>query len=121
MKPVFFAKLSLLALTFGLSSCGTMKVVKNTATATKNSVAKLGDIKMPSLPKFGREPDIYVVEAREKDLKKVKSGHEQALAYHSTASKRSFWLFKGPVDFKEPNLPTAGGEMDGSLLPPKAD
>ncbi|MFT4176698.1 MAG: hypothetical protein QM627_08565 [Luteolibacter sp.] len=120
MKPTLFAKFSLLALTLGLSSCGTMQTVKTTATATKDQVAKLGKVRMPKLPKFGGEPDIYVVEAREKDLKKVRSGHEQAVAYHSS-TKRNFWIFGGPVHFKEPSLPVAGGEMDGSLLPPKAE
>ena len=61
---------------------------------------------------------VKVVEVREHDLKKLPTGAERALAYEKSR-KRSFWGSSGPVDFKEPTLPMAGAEMDGSLLPPK--
>lgn len=74
--------------------------------ATKNSFAKL----MPSR--------IPVVEVREKDLKEVKSGQEQALAFEKNRRNRFWGIFSGPVDFQEPTLPEDSGSIDGDLLPP---
>lgn len=85
-------------------------MVQRTSKATTTKVAQLAEIVHP--------PGVKVVEVREKDLKPLPSGHERALAFQNTR-KRSFWFFGGPVDFKEPILPEAGGEMDGSLLPPR--
>jgi hypothetical protein len=62
---------------------------------------------------------IKVVEVREKDLKPLPLGEERALAY--AKRQRNLWLFSGPITFKEPPLPEAGIEMDGSLLPPKPE
>ena len=64
----------------------------------------------------GRKVD--VVEVREKDLEEMPLGHERALAF-DREKKRGFWVFGGPVDFHEPDLPEAGSELDGSLLPPR--
>lgn len=116
MKTVLRAiHLPALAASLGLVSCATvgkigqnsMDFVRNTTEAT---TSKVSDLIHPA--------GVKVVEVREKDLKKLPSGQERALAYENT-HKRGFWFFGGPVDFKEPTLPTAGGEMDGSLLPPK--
>lgn len=74
--------------------------------ATKNSFAKL----MPSR--------IPVVEVREKDLKELKTGQEQAVAFEKTRRNRFWGIFSGPVDFQEPALPEDSGEMDSGLLPP---
>jgi hypothetical protein len=112
-----------LALAAGLVSCatitnagnGSLAFVKKTTTATTTKVAQLSTMAVDKI----NPPTVKVVEVREKDLKPLPTGHELALAYENTR-KRSFWLFGGPVDFKEPNLPAPGGEMDGSLLPPKA-
>ena len=59
-----------------------------------------------------------VVEVREKDLKEMPLGEERALAFER--KRRSFWdIFRGPVDFNEPDLPDDADYIDGSLLPPK--
>ena len=101
----------------GLVSCatvskighGSVALVQKTSAATSNKVSQLADIVRP--------PGVKVVEVREKDLKPILTGQERALAFQNTR-KRGFWFFGGPVDFKEPTLPEAGGEMDASLLPP---
>jgi hypothetical protein len=112
-----------LALATGLVSCatithagkGSLAFVKKTTTATTTKVAQLSTMAVDKI----NPPAVKVVEVREKDLKKLPTGQERALAYENTR-KRGFWFFGGPVDFKEPSLPEPGGEMDGSLLPPKA-
>ncbi len=124
MKLTFRAILiPALATAFGLVSCATVKnvgkgslaFVKKTTTATTTKVAQLSTLAVDKI----NPPSVKVVEVREKDLKTLPTGQERALAYQNTR-KRNFWFFGGPVDFKEPSLPEAGGEMDGSLLPPKA-
>lgn len=102
---------------------GSVDIVKRSASAT---VAKVSSIKMPDMPDM---PDISlanllpnrgpkVVEVREKDLKEMPTGKELAHNYQRDR-QGGFWFFGGPVDFKEPTLPTDGSEMDGSLLPPR--
>jgi len=97
-----------------LASCAQVNQLK-TATvggfskatdATKNSFAKLMPARIP------------VVEVREKDLKEVKTGQEQVVAFEKTRRNRFWNIFGGPVDFKEPNLPSDNGMMEGDLLPP---
>lgn len=95
---------------FGASS---VAMVKNTTSATTSKVSELSSMAVNKI----NPPGVKVVEVREKDLKKLPTGKERALAYQS-ARKRSFWFFNGPVDFQEPTLPEPGGELDGSLLPP---
>ncbi len=107
-----------LVATCGLVSCatvskigeGSMAFVQKTSEATTTKVAQLAEIVHPA--------GVKVVEVREKDLKQLPTGQERALAFQNTR-KRGFWFFGGSVDFKEPTLPEPGGEMDGSLLPPK--
>lgn len=70
---------------------------------------------MAELSNSIRPAGVKVVEVREKDLKKLPTGQEQALAFE-TKRKRS-WFFGGPVDFKEPTLPASAAAADGSLLP----
>lgn len=118
MKTISRVLLPSVITTLGLVSCtaissvgeGSMKLVRKTTDATTSQVAKLTDLIHP--------PGVKVVEVREKDLKPLPTGQERALAFENTR-KRGFWSFLGPVDFKEPNLPQPGGELDGSLLPPK--
>ena len=108
--------------TVGLVSCATvskvgqdsMALVHKTTEATTANVSKLSEMATNKL----RPSGVKVVEVREKELKDLPTGHERALAYENTR-KRGLWSFMGPVDFKEPTLPETGGEMDGSLLPPK--
>ena len=101
------------ATTIALSSCATMgKLGKNSVALVQKTVDKI------------HPPAIPIVEVREKDLKKLPTGEERALAFENSrdrTSRHSFWssFMSGPVDFKEPSLPENGGEMDGSLLPPK--
>lgn len=107
----------------GLVSCASISdagknslaFVKKTTTAT---TAKVTELSTRAIEKIN-PPGVKVVEVREKDLKPLPTGQERALAYQNSR-RRNFWFFSGPVDFKEPTLPEAGGEMDGSLLPPKA-
>lgn len=124
MKPTLWAVfLSTLAVAFGAVSCatvnklgtGSLAFVRETTAATTSKVAQLSSMAINKI----NPPGVKVVEVREKDLKKLPTGQERALAYENTR-KRSFWFFGGPVNFKEPSLPEPGGEMDGSLLPPKA-
>ena len=61
---------------------------------------------------------LKVVEVREKDLKDMPTGRERAIAYRNER-KRGFWIFGGPVDFEEPELPEDDSGIDGSLLPPR--
>lgn len=101
-------------LPLAITSCGTMKVVKAAKEKTSNGVSALADASWGRLT----QPKVQVVEVREKDLKEMPTGDQQALAFDNKR-KRSFWgFFSGPVDFKEPTLPAAGSELDGSLLPP---
>lgn len=97
----------------GKSSLG---FVKDTASKTGSKVSELSDLAVSKV----RPNRVKVVEVREKELKDLQSGQEQALAFENSR-KKSMWAFfsGGPVDFKEPSLPASGGEMDGSLLPPK--
>ena len=95
-----------------ISSCGTMKVVQAAKEKTTNGMSAIADASWGRFTK----PKVQVVEVREKDLKDMPTGEERALAYQN---QRSFWnFFSGPVDFKEPTLPSSAGELDGSLLPP---
>ena len=112
-----------LAVALGVVSCatvskvgtGSLAFVRETTAATTSKVAQLSTMAIDKI----NPPGVKVVEVREKDLKKLPTGQERALAYENTR-KRGFWFFGGPVDFKEPTLPEPGGEMDGSLLPPKS-
>ena len=124
MKPMSQAIfIPLAAATLGLVSCATVSsvgknslaFVQKTSAATTSKVAQLSEMAVNTVSPAG----VKVVEVREKDLKELPTGQEKALAYQSS-HKRSFWSFGGPVDFKEPSLPQSGGEMDGTLLPPKA-
>lgn len=124
MKPVSQAlRIALLAASVGLVSCAavskvgqsSLAFVKKTSAATTAKVSELSELAVNTVSPAG----VKVVEVREKDLKELPTGEEKALAYQNSR-KRGFWFFGGPVDFKEPSLPDAGGEMDGSLLPPKA-
>lgn len=114
MKAMSPAILGAVILPITLTSCGTMKVVNAAKEKTSSGVTALADASWGRLTK----PKVQVVEVREKDLKDLPTGQEQALAFDNRR-KRSFWgLFSGPVDFKEPTGPVNAGELDGSLLPP---
>lgn len=113
MKKIFWVLPPTL---LALVSCGTVDAVRKTSAATTAKVSELSKFSLADL----RPARVKVVEVREKDLKALPTGEEQAVAFESKR-KRSFWSFMGPVDFVEPVLPEGGAvEMDGSLLPPKS-
>lgn len=106
---------------------GSVSMMKRSTSATVNTLAA---VKMPKMPKIGmpKMPSMSlaglipgrgpkVVEVREKDLKELPTGKELAQAHER--ERRGFWIFGGPVDFKEPTLPAPGAELDGTLLPPR--
>jgi hypothetical protein len=107
-----------------LNSCASWRHPKNNpdapAESTATAAAETSHFKFPhfSFASLLPRPRVQVVQVREKDLKPLPTGHERALAFESKHS-RGFWFFGGPVDFKEPSLPEAGSELDGSLLPPR--
>jgi hypothetical protein len=128
MKPIARSMSLLVAVSsLALVSCGTMKqvgqssmaAVKRTGSATASMVKAIPKPTMPdmSLANLLPGPKIKVVDVREEDLEDYKTGKELAQAYKRERS--GFWIFGGPVDFKEPTLPEAGSELDGSLLPPR--
>lgn len=102
------------------ASCGTINSIKRATVSGVSTISKFSitDL-MPAR--------VGIAEVREKDLKELPLGKERALAYEARkqalASNRNggFWFFKGPVDFKEPSLPSESGTLDGSLLPPRAN
>lgn len=101
-----------------LASCAQVNQLK---TATVAGMTKMGQASKDSFAKLMPQR-MPVVEVREKELKEIKTGQEQAVAFEKER-RRSFWgnLFKGPVDFKEPELPVESAAMDGELLPPKLE
>lgn len=107
-------------LTMGLSSCGSMKTVKNTPSVgaekapRPSTISKMRGFGLASL--FGTPVEIVAV--RDKDLKELPLGRERALAYEKER-KSGFLASLGGVNFIQPALPEPGGIMDGSLLPPK--
>jgi hypothetical protein len=130
-SPFLGASLFIFAASVPLVSCGSLKnigqssvtAVKKTGSATASMVKAIPTPKMPkmSMPDMGLANlmpgrRIKVVEVREKDLQEFKTGKELAQAHKR---ERGFWIFGGPVDFKEPTLPEPGSELDGSLLPPR--
>lgn len=101
-----------------LASCAQVKQLQ---TATVAGMSKMGQASKDSFAKLMPQR-IPVVEVRDKDLKEIKTGREQAVAFQKE-KRRGFWgsLFQGPVDFKEPELPVESAAMDGELLPPKLE
>lgn len=117
-----------IAAIFSLASCAAVRdagkssvaTVKNSTSATVSKISSISMPKLPDLPLAHLLPGngVKVVEVREKDLKELPTGKERALAYENER-KSGFWIFGGPVDFKEPTLPEPGTELDGGLLPPR--
>lgn len=114
--PVMLASMGLVSCaTVGKIGQNSVAFVKNTASATTSKVTALSEMAADKIHPAG----VQVVEVREKDLKKLPTGQERAIAFENTRKQGFFSFFNGPVDFKEPTLPQPGGELDGSLLPPK--
>jgi hypothetical protein len=128
--------LLLIAVCGGLAACAANRDAEGSPPAAAVEEPPAGEkgrfsgfFKMPEMPKMPKFADmdlpdfipgrgVKVVDVREKDLRELPSGQERALAYKKER-RRGFWIFGGPVDFKEPNLPEPGTGMDGSLLPPR--
>lgn len=111
--PVVIASLALV-------SCATVsKVGSGSSALVGKTTSRVSEFAQRAVDKIN-PPAVKVVEVREKDLKPLPTGQEQALAFENTR-KRSFWSFLGPVDFKEPELPAPDvGDQDVTiLLPPK--
>ena len=105
---------------FAFASCAQMKeVTAGGFSKVSGGVSKIGEASKNSFAKL-MPSRIPVVEVREKDLREVKSGQDQAVAFQKTRRNR-FWIFGGPADFVEPDLPDDVGIMDGELLPPKVE
>lgn len=113
MKP-----LCCLATALAFSSCAQVNHIK---TATVGGFSKVTEASKESIAKLMPAPRVPVVEVREKDLRPLPTGQEQALAFEKSRRNRFWGIFSGPVDFEEPVLPADVGVLDGDLLPPKAE
>jgi hypothetical protein len=113
MKP-----LCCLAAAFSLASCAQVNQIK---TATVGGISKVTEASKDSIAKLMPGSRVPVVEVREKDLKPLPTGQEQALAFEKSRRNRFWNMFSGPVDFEEPVLPADMGSLDGNLLPPKGE
>lgn len=98
-------------------SCAQVNHIK---TATVGGFSKVSEVSKDSIAKL-MPARIPVVEVREKDLKPLPTGQEQAIAFEKSRRNRFWNMFSGPVDFEEPALPADVGSLDGDLLPPKAE
>ncbi len=106
--PAGFGWIVVSMLTLGLCSCASPTATVATKTAgTWQSVRAW-------LPGGDRVP---VVDVRENDLKELPSGSELA-KLQSRSRYGSFWMFGGPADFREPDLPPPGTLIEDGLLPP---
>jgi hypothetical protein len=100
-------------------------VIGGLALASCASVKKAGSSLAALSPTNLMPARVKVVEVREKDLQEIQLGKERALAYAANKqaiAKRDsgFWnLFRGPVNFKEPVLPSGDTALGDGLLPPK--
>lgn len=102
---------------FSFVSCAQVNQLK---TATVGGFSKVSEVSKASVAKL-MPSRIPVVEVREKDLKPLPTGEQQALAFEKSRRNRFWNIFSGPVDFEEPTLPDNAGAMDGELLPPKVE
>lgn len=98
-------------------SCAQVNQIK---TATVGGFSKVSEVSKSSIAKL-MPARIPVVEVREKDLKPLPTGEEQAVAFEKSRRNRFWNIFSGPVDFEEPVLPADVGALDGDLLPPKIE
>lgn len=98
-------------------SCAQVNHIK---TATVGGFSKVSEVSKSSIAKL-MPARIPVVEVREKDLKALPTGQEQAVAFEKSRRNRFWNMFSGPVDFEEPVLPADVGALDGDLLPPKVE
>jgi hypothetical protein len=105
------------AAALSLVSCAQVNQIK---TATVGGFSKVSEVSKSSIAKL-MPARIPVVEVREKDLKALPTGQEQAIAFEKSRRNRFWDMFSGPVDFEEPVLPADVGSLDGDLLPPKVE
>jgi hypothetical protein len=112
MKPLLCVAAAL-----SFVSCAQVNQIK---TATVDGFSKVTEVSKDSIAKL-MPSRIPVVEVREKDLKPLPTGQEQAVAFEKSKRNRFWDMFNGPVDFEEPVLPADVGALDGDLLPPKVE
>ena len=105
------------AAALSLVSCAQVNQIK---TATVGGFSKVSEVSKSSIAKL-MPARLPVVEVREKDLKPLPTGQEQAVAFEKSRRNRFWNMFSGPVDFEEPVLPADVGALDGDLLPPKVE
>lgn len=105
------------AAALSLVSCAQVNQIK---TATVGGFSKVSEVSKSSIAKL-MPARLPVVEVREKDLKALPTGQEQAVAFEKSRRNRFWNMFSGPVDFEEPVLPADVGALDGDLLPPKVE
>ena len=96
-----------------LASCAALKDDDGSTTR-----AKFPDLTETPLARLLPAGGLKVVEVREEDLQIMPSGADKALAYRNER-RSGFRFFGGPIHFEEPPLPEIGGELDGTLLPPR--
>jgi outer membrane murein-binding lipoprotein Lpp len=114
---------ALIASHLGLAGCSTVRNVGQNSVDFMTTTAKATSTKVASLSEQAvnriSPPKVSVVTVRQKDLKKQLSGQDRVIAFENTRKRGMFSFFSGPVNFKEPAMPLPGGEIDGSLLPPR--
>jgi hypothetical protein len=107
---MLFRLLSFILLTGFLASCGTAP-----------SISSLNDLKNFKLSDLRRNTP-PIVEVKKDSLKELKSGKEQALAYHRASRKSRNTPAVGesfaPKDFDAGSLPTSANFPSIGLLPP---
>jgi len=98
-------------------SCTPLSSLKNFQSSSTKALNRIFEFAVSSLDSI-RPARVNIVKVREKDLRKLPSGQEHALAYQYER-KLGFWIFNGSTNFQEPALPEIGCEMSIGLLPPR--
>ncbi len=99
-------------------SCAPLDRIKTLQSRSTHALTRISEFASSSVDSI-RPNRVKVVAVREKDLKKLPTGKERALAYQAER-KQGLWIFNGMNPFKEPALPETGAEMNLGLLPPTA-
>jgi len=98
-----------------LASCAQMKSIQ---TAAAQQAGKLSNSVAGIMPGHS---DIPIVKARPGDMRDLKLGSDQALAFERNRSRGAgsrAWIGGGPANL-EPLMPVQPTPLDGDLLPPK--
>jgi len=92
--------------------------MKSFKDAASQKAGKLSDSVASLMPGHSSIP---IVKPRPGEMRDLKTGQEQSLAFEKTKRGRPWYsgMFGGPADFQEPLLPVTATPLDGDLLPPK--